>query len=236
MKILLYLSFAAALISCGPITQEVNGCVSNNRLGGQIKQQEEIEIKADSVVQIGEQFWLTSNLQTSLFSNGDFIPLILDTCLWTETKNPARTYYFNSKLEGFENVYGTYYNAAAMMDERGICPKGWRVPNLNDWLELKNYIVAQEQTDSISPFLAHLPAFWPDTMVVNNKYHFNAIATGFRGMYGGFQDQNEYAFWWIMPDSIGEQLKVFELASHDLKSYTMNTKPQAGFCIRCIRE
>lgn len=235
MKLILTALLFALLISCGPITQEVKMC---QELGTSLDITPLLAIISDtnSTVVIGNQTWMNKNLQSACFTNGDTIPLIFDTCAWKESDKAARTYFFNEKLEGFENVYGTYYNAAAITDKRGICPKGWRVPSISDWNELKSFIQSQERTDSISLFLADNPDFWPHGMRLNNKYKFNALATGFRGVYGGFQDQNKYAFWWVFPDSIGEQLRVFELASHDLRTYTMNTGAKAGFCVRCIKE
>ena len=46
-------------------------------------------------------------------------------------------------------TYGLLYNGYAALDERNIAPKGWRVPNNNDWKKLLNYL-SDHGSDSIA--------------------------------------------------------------------------------------
>ena len=91
-------------------------------------------------IKIGEQIWLTENLSTSNFNNGDKIPFASNREEWkkayTEEK-PAWCYYnFDSNYD----YLGKFYNGYVILDERGIAPEGWRVPTIDDWLSLVKYL------------------------------------------------------------------------------------------------
>jgi uncharacterized protein (TIGR02145 family) len=86
----------------------------------------------DSVV-IGEQEWMTRNLNVSKFRNGDIIPEIQDPEEWAKAgteKKPAWCYYYNEPKNG--KIYGKLYNWHAVNDPRGFTPIGWRVPDVED--------------------------------------------------------------------------------------------------------
>ncbi len=45
--------------------------------------------------------------------------------------------------EEMVDAYSKMYSGWAILDERGICPEGWRVPSNNDWNELIDFIMAE---------------------------------------------------------------------------------------------
>jgi len=87
----------------------------------------------DSVV-IGEQEWMTRNLNVPRFRNGDIIPEIQDPEEWAKAgteKKPAWCYYDNDPANG--KIYGKLYNWHAVNDQRGLAPEGLRVPSIEDF-------------------------------------------------------------------------------------------------------
>lgn len=83
--------------------------------------------------EIGNQLWMIENLAVKTFRNGDVIPFyfgIVDFLKAGRHKEPACIYYENNPEKGI------LYNWFAINDERGICPEGYRIPTVKDWLEL----------------------------------------------------------------------------------------------------
>lgn len=83
---------------------------------------------------IGYQEWMTDNLKVKYFRNGDIINEASTPKEWLEAekkKEPAWGYYNDDPIN--ENKYGLLYNHWAISDIRKIAPKGWKVPNENDW-------------------------------------------------------------------------------------------------------
>lgn len=85
-------------------------------------------------VKIGNQYWITKNLNVNKFRNGDTIPLVKSMKEWKkacDAKQPACCYYkFKDK---YGVVYGKMYNKYAIYDRRGLAPEGWRIPYDRDF-------------------------------------------------------------------------------------------------------
>ena len=95
-------------------------------------------------VEIGNQVWFSNNLRATMYANGDPIPMA------EMLEIPGRRRGFLGEplpglIKGWKGGEGTrltsngyqLYNWHAIMDERGICPKGWRIPSDDDWAELE---------------------------------------------------------------------------------------------------
>lgn len=92
-------------------------------------------------VQIGNQVWMSSNLDVSTFRNGDPIPEAKTKEEWNtacEKQLPAYCYYNYDKEKG--QVFGKIYNYYAISDYRGLAPSGFRIPSSRDWETLGNTV------------------------------------------------------------------------------------------------
>ena len=86
----------------------------------------------DSVT-IGNQVWMTKNLELDEFRNGDPIPQAKSAAQWEkagENHQPAWCYYKNNPKNG--KKYGKLYNWYAVSDPRGLAPNGWHIPTGRD--------------------------------------------------------------------------------------------------------
>ena len=96
-------------------------------------------------VNIGNQIWMSENLNVDKFNNGTPIPEAKSFQEWNEYSKigkPVWCYYdFNR-----ENIkYGKLYNIYAVIDSRGLAPKGWQIPNRNDFQNLLDFLGGQEK-------------------------------------------------------------------------------------------
>ena len=87
-------------------------------------------------IQIGTQLWMSENLKSTKFCNGDPIPFSNSTIFWNddEKTTPAYNAYF------FRGIKNYTYNGNTAIDSRNPCPCGWRVPNNNDWAILSIFL------------------------------------------------------------------------------------------------
>lgn len=90
---------------------------------------------------IGNLEWMTENLRTTRYANGDAIKTGLSNSQWANTREGAYAVYNNE--DRMLAAYGRLYNFYAVHDPRGICPPGWRVPTHTEWDELRNFVVSQ---------------------------------------------------------------------------------------------
>ena len=95
------------------------------------------------------QVWMAENLNVVTFRNGDPIPHARTKKEWQnaeKNKQPAWCYYNNNPLHKFK--YGKLYNWYAVIDNRGLAPKGWHIPTNNDW-EILIYNLGDEYESGI---------------------------------------------------------------------------------------
>jgi len=82
-------------------------------------------------VGIGTQCWFKENLRTDKFKNGDSIPNVTTQWNISGGVGPAWCAYNNDMNN--ETNYGKLYSSYAVLDSRGLCPDGWRVPSQTDF-------------------------------------------------------------------------------------------------------
>jgi uncharacterized protein (TIGR02145 family) len=91
-------------------------------------------------VKIGDQIWMTKNLDVAVFQNGDSIFHANNSDEWvaaTENKTPAWCYSISNEMNS--NGYGKLYNFYAVTDSRGLAPKGWHIPTKDEFVVLQEF-------------------------------------------------------------------------------------------------
>lgn len=91
-----------------------------------------------SVIIGNGQEWMSENLHTAIYSNGDPIPNVMDSVLWANLNSGAWVHYDNDSQN--ENTFGKLYNWYTVTDSRNVCPTGWHVPTDGEWSLLINYL------------------------------------------------------------------------------------------------
>ncbi len=108
---------------------------------------EDIEGNVYETVIIGNQEWFDSNLKTRRYKNGDFIDTGLNNDEWINATEGAYAIFPHQAIPGLASdaevmeAYGVLYNWYAASDPRGLCPEGWQVPEVDDFRQLRNYII-----------------------------------------------------------------------------------------------
>ncbi len=181
---------------------------------------------------IGEQVWMTRNLATTRFANGDSIPEIRPDSLWRANRNLRRPAWV-----ALENnparvaTYGRLYNYFAVADPRGICPTGWRVPSNAEWHVLADRLGGFEWAGRRLKSRA-----WGGDLAIG----FNALPGGTRYEVGPFEDRqtsNTLGYWWSsnpVPDPLAAGSVHME--ARDWIIYIGQSGRGEGLSVRCMRD
>ncbi len=184
-------------------------------------------------IKIGNQIWMAENLRTTRYRNGDSVPNIIDNDAWANLLSGAYCNYNNTLSLDTIATYGRLYNYYAGADERGIAPKGWRVPYTSDWDILIEFLGG----DSIAggKLKEASDQHWVSPNRADNSCGFTAIPSGFRYKNEYFQDEELYNSYWALPG-------FNELSSPFLYLFGWNTNfyrgvnyKVNGYSIRCIK-
>lgn len=190
-----------------------------------------------STVQIGEQEWMTMNLNTSRFRNGDPIPQVIDYQEWREAganKTPAWCYYENATDSG--KVLGKIYNWYAVNDPRGLAPQGFHVPRLSEWDTLFAFLGFEYSRELMSEEYHWKKEAQPFNEEAFNN--FNCTLAGGRFQEAGvdiFYHLNNEAWFWSASDYPG--FEAFCLTYNP--KYGIMVFPyyeEFGFSVRCIKD
>ena len=85
-------------------------------------------------VTIGNQVWMTQNLSTDTFQNGDKIIQVKSIKDWDKAIVNEQAAWCSYEFNDIhEKKYGKIYNVFALTDSRKLVPFEWRIPNEKDW-------------------------------------------------------------------------------------------------------
>jgi uncharacterized protein (TIGR02145 family) len=188
-------------------------------------------------VSIGKQIWMTENLNVDKFRNGEPIPQAKTDDEWYqmgENKQPAWCYYNNNPDNG--DRYNKLYNWYAVVDPRGLAPKGWKIPSKEDWNRLIDFLGGADVAGNKMKFTD----FWADNEGKSgsgkNESGFSGLPGGFRSNYGSSYSLGSEGCWWSTND----------INSHSAFTRSLNNKDgvvkgdiyykAGGLSVRCVKD
>ena len=171
-----------------------------------------------SIILGNGQEWMTSNLKTSTYANGDLIPNALSDVVWSNAIDGAWCFYNNDPNN--EEIYGKLYNWYSLIGDTipitryitndnnvvtdtvyydsfpcKICPPGWKVPYEEDWINLINYlgnanVAGGKMKDSTL-------TYWKSPNEgATNESGFSGLPGGIRNANGSFEYLTEIGRFW----------------------------------------
>lgn len=134
-----------------------------------------VKMTFSQTVTIGNQVWMTNNLNVDKFRNGDPIPQAKnfeELAAYSSAKEAAYCYYeFNTK---HRKEFGKMYNGFAMLDPRGLAPEGWKIPTIEDFLKLYEHLGG----DKTAMFKLKSKSGWVENKNGTNSSGFNCTPGG----------------------------------------------------------
>ena len=218
-------------------------------------------------VTIGDQKWTTANLMVTRYNNGDSIITGLNNSEWITTTKGAMGIYPHSQIEGLDSeqkvlsAYGALYNWYATTNERGICPAGWRVPSVNDWQQLVDFLMTEYglHNEWGNPALNGVGNALKSCRQVNapveacntNEHprwhnydnHYGTDDFGFSGLPGGYRTYEgiydhlgRHAGWWSTSDNNPTRAGTGYTNNGNGNLVITDYRKIEGFSIRCVRD
>ncbi len=185
-------------------------------------------------IQIGSQVWMSENLKTEFYLNGDIIPTTSNPSIDISGLPDPKYQWAYAGNENFEDIYGRLYTWYVITDPRGICPAGWRVPDNQDWNILVDFlggsINAGDKLKEIGNTHWHLP-----NDGATNETGFNALPGGFRRPNGDFMMIGYHGRWWSTTEASIENAWRMGVANDRNETGLYNYYKSEGFSVRCLK-
>jgi uncharacterized protein (TIGR02145 family) len=183
------------------------------------------------------QEWMTENLRTTIYANGDKIENVTAESNWSKLTTGAWTHYNNDSK--YENPYGKLYNAYAAADPRNVCPAGWHVPTEIDWDKLTIYLDKNDVILIGNKLKNAGTQYWSSpNQGATNETGFNGLPGGARSTSGVFSDiGNTSYFWWGEKLETGQKYADFYTLRHNkIDFYHSASDLNAGHSVRCVKD
>ncbi len=190
-------------------------------------------------INIKGDVWMTENLATRSFNNGDVILEVKDLIDWQKAIDNKIPAYLIDKQNP---ELGKIYNRYAVIDPRGIAPQGMIVPSdkISDWNRLNSSYLTLTKLISKHLFLGEFinsKGYNVDCFKSESNYIHTSKETETDGLYS----INSHGIWWLLDNSElsfslsrctgmdGEYFMGYGSDYTDtLKSYDY------GFYVRCV--
>ena len=184
-------------------------------------------------VKIGNQVWMSENLNVDRFRNGDIIPEAITAEEWIAAGNsemPAWCYYDNEPAN--VDKYGKLYNWYAVNDRRGLAPIGWHLPRDEEWKALSTFLGGE----NIAGNKMKSPAGWYTNGKRNNRSGFTGLPGGFRHSYGHFSLVGSTGYWWSASEYDAKTAWNRDLGCTNSNLYRDYDAKDYGFSVRCVKD
>ena len=190
-------------------------------------------------VQIGNQIWMTKNLNVSRYRNGDPIPQVTNPTQWANLTTGAWCYYNNNPANG--SIYGKLYNWYAVNDPRGLAPVGWHIPTDAEWTALTTFLgftdVAGGKMKATGTLEAGTGLWKSPNASATNSSIFSALPGGYIADNGsGSFLIDRYGYWWSITE-FGSLRAIARILNYTNGSITtLEFFKDNGFSVRCIKD
>jgi len=190
---------------------------------------------------IGDFWWMTENLKSTSYNDGNPIPVVKDQPKWLRLNTAAYCYYQNS--ESFADTFGLMYNWYAVNSGK-LCPIGWRVPTDNEWKRLEGFADTKFGIGDTIWNKMGLRGFdagqrlksvmgWRKGVNGTDDLNFAALPGGER--LSRFYAGGSSGFWWTSTEASSSSAYYRNLI-YSYEYVARDTHPKRmGFSVRCIK-
>jgi len=178
-------------------------------------------------VKIGDQIWMTANLDVATFRNGDSIPQITTVDEWSSAGRNQKPAWCNYSAGSTK-----WYNWYAVNDPRGLAPDGWHVASDAEWRQLISFLGSGKS--AVTKFKSK--DGWSPEEAGTNESGFNASPDGaFDGTWEFSCGIGVYAVWWSATEDSEKSVWSWSITTDSTITNTNIIPKEKGMPVRCIR-
>lgn len=194
-----------------------------------------------TAVTIGTQIWMTENLKSTNYSNGDLIGTTDPVTLNIQGETSPKYQWAYGGNESNVATYGRLYTWYAATDSRNVCPTGWHVASDADWEKLTSATWVEGAWGTGSKIKEYGTSHWKPTNIGStNESGFTALPCGVRSSDGTFSQNDTLWAYWLSPtyetDVISYWYLVWDIGNAFLRTGQKVDIGKDGWSVRCVKD
>ena len=217
--------FATLIVSCTPNDKSYGkkkSIVHNDHFV------QDIDGNSYEIVVIGGTSWFANDLRVTRFRDGSPIDILdtADQATWGQGGS-----IFVHRVNDTNHYYYDFYS---ILNEKGICPSGYRVPTVQDWSDLDQFLTSNSRVNEIGEYGSLVKA---KSFNGNNSSGLSLTANGIFDEFGLTYYPGEYCYFWsssTKPMTLKNWGMIFYANKNQVKS-SLFAKRRA-MSIRCVGE
>ncbi len=206
------------------------------------------------IVKIGDQLWMGENLRTKTYNNGDSITSGFGMGNYSNQSEPKYYFYYDDSIDMMTD-YGLLYTWHVVTDSRGVCPAGYRIPDIYDFEKLVLHLDPLATTiDNLVPGEVNMSAIaggmlkatgnldegtglwgYPNGEA-NNVTHMNVLPSGLRDPSGAFSGLGFNATFWSYTEEDIANAIMFYMHFFSGAFNTNKFSKKSGYAVRCMKD
>ena len=183
---------------------------------------------------IGTQVWMTHNLRTTTYRNGDLIGTTTPATLDISAEATPKYQWAYGGKESNVAANGRLYSWFAVNDSRKICPVGWHMPNDAEWRILSTFLGGDEIAGGKLKEKGTVHWTKPNEGATNEK-GFTALPSGYRFYDGSYLAIGNGGLWWSATEgsAINASSRATDYSNTGLTRE--DNDKRIGFSVRCLQ-
>jgi|WetSurMetagenome_2_1015567.scaffolds.fasta_scaffold00496_7 uncharacterized protein (TIGR02145 family) len=184
---------------------------------------------------IGIQTWLTANLKTTKYSNGNLIGTTNPSTLDVSGESTPEYQWAPGNNESNVSTYGRLYSWYAVKDTRNVCPTDWHVPSDAEWTTLVNSTGGESVAGGKLKEIG-LTHFESPNIGATDEYGFTVLPAGYRTGYGLFSGMTDSGNFWTTTENSATDAWNRGIFSGGIAVGHNYFVKSFGFSVRCIKD
>lgn len=206
------------------------------------------------VIQIGDQLWMGENLKTKHYNNGNLISSGTGMGNYSGLTEPAFWFWYDD-LQSNIDTLGLLYTWFVITDSRGICPQGYRVPDIMDWENLVIHLDAlatpvgdldagNRELSALAGGMLKATGNREDGSGIweapnggaTNITKMSVLPSGVRDPTGSFDGKWFNAAFWSYTEETTNNAIMFYVHFFNSGIYSNQFNKKSGYAVRCMKE
>jgi uncharacterized protein (TIGR02145 family) len=175
---------------------------------------------------IGGVVWMVDDLKTTKFTGSQRMRTDLSDDEWSKSGDAACTAFGTGTDEQQHHAGGVVYNYFSIVQAESLCPEGWRVPRVEDWVHFRQSLDEALLRDSTQCFSALESEFFTTSGVYRNHM-------------GNLHEHQQSRSWWtasLDPRNPSKRALAIQADTGMHRLTPIALGKRTGLALRCIHE